>query len=663
MKILLISGDRQAGEQLADLLTDHRYVVERADERQVGIDLASRYAYDLILVDSCLPQLDAISVSREVRSSSCLTPILILTTDASNTHLIAALDAGADDSMVKPCDACQLLARIRALLRRSGVAASASNLTWGDLCLDPTSAQIRHKGQVITLTPSEYRLLELFLRYPQRVFSRSAIIDHLWSLDDSPSENAVTNLIKDLRRKLKAAEVTPNPIETVYGLGYRLKALPGEADKPPTTPHSQPRPASPQADLSLLEASPTLAVAQAAKPTASRFSQLIQRFRASLERRLAFLEEAMAELRLGRLTVARRQQLQAEAHKLAGGLGTFGYVRGSALAREIEHLLMAGPASSHQASRRQSQRLDQLLAELRWELNQPPRISEMAVEPAAIAQKRVLVLDDDRFFTDLLAQEAPVWGLEVEVTPEWSTLLHRLTDTSPVAVLLNLDSQNLSRGGLWHLQQLQEQFPMVPILALAEHNNLADRVQVACAGGRAYLPKPIAAQQVFQAMAQFLLAWRDDAAKVLLVDDDPWMLANLTTLLQPCGLAVTSLDNPNQFWDVLTTTEPDLLILDLEMPTFNGIDLCRVVRQDLHWADLPLLVVTAHADVDSIQRAFAAGADDFIRKPVIGPELVSRVTSRLERRRSRSRPAGQGLITSPKPAVAVSSFWPAAASL
>jgi diguanylate cyclase (GGDEF)-like protein len=100
---------------------------------------------------------------------------------------------------------------------------------------------------------------------------------------------------------------------------------------------------------------------------------------------------------------------------------------------------------------------------------------------------------------------------------------------------------------------------------------------------------------------------------------------------------VTCLDNPQQFWEVLKSTEPDLLLLDLEMPTFNGIELCQVVRQDPKYGDLPILVVTAHNDRQSTQKVFAAGADDMISKPIVGPELVTRVISRIERSRLRQQ--------------------------
>ncbi|NJN86138.1 MAG: response regulator, partial [Leptolyngbyaceae cyanobacterium SL_7_1] len=120
-------------------------------------------------------------------------------------------------------------------------------------------------------------------------------------------------------------------------------------------------------------------------------------------------------------------------------------------------------------------------------------------------------------------------------------------------------------------------------------------------------------------------------ARVLIVDDDPIALAALATLLQPWGLQVTCLTNPDRFWETFTTIQPDLLLLDLEMPTVNGIDLCREIRQDMDHGDLPIVVVTAHTDPAAVARIFDAGADDMVSKPILGPELVSRVMIYTER--------------------------------
>jgi diguanylate cyclase (GGDEF)-like protein len=119
--------------------------------------------------------------------------------------------------------------------------------------------------------------------------------------------------------------------------------------------------------------------------------------------------------------------------------------------------------------------------------------------------------------------------------------------------------------------------------------------------------------------------------KVLIVDDDPLFLATLPEMLEPWGIDLTCLDDSSRFWDVLPQTQPDLLILDVEMPQYNGIQLCQQVRANQHWQSLPILFLTGHSDRQTIQDIFKAGADDYITKPIVGTELLTRINQRLER--------------------------------
>lgn len=170
----------------------------------------------------------------------------------------------------------------------------------GELTLDPAQAQVFYQNRAIACRPKEYELLELFLRQPQRLLTRSSIIDHLWPMADTPVEGSVTNLIKDLRQRLKRAGLTDNPIETVYGLGYRLRAEPavsGSLSGMETAP-----------DSSMAAPRLTLALQQAA-----------QRFHDSLAQRLAVLEATVVAIAEGSLTEEARREAFAEAHKLSGG--------------------------------------------------------------------------------------------------------------------------------------------------------------------------------------------------------------------------------------------------------------------------------------------------------------------------------------------------------
>jgi DNA-binding response OmpR family regulator len=181
------------------------------------------------------------------------------------------------------------------------------------------------------------------------------------------------------------------------------------------------------------------------------------------------------------------------------------------------------------------------------------------------------------------------------------------------------------------LKELNCQHPAIPVIVLTAHQDLADRVKVARLGGRGFLEKPILPFQVMAIVSQTLLQSTSREANLLMVDDDPQILETLGNILRPMGFHLTLLSDPQSFWNTLEQTEPDLLILNVEMPQWSGIDLCQVIRNDLRWSKLPVLFLSAHTDEATIQQVFAAGADDYLTKPIAPPDLISRVLNRLNR--------------------------------
>jgi DNA-binding response OmpR family regulator len=221
MRILLVEDDIRLAETLAEALTDQRYVVDVVTDGEAGWDQAKVLEYDLLLLDVMLPELDGISLCQRLRSHGYSMPVLMLTARDTVSDKIAGLDAGADDYVVKPIDLQELFARVRALLRR-GSATSPPILEWEALRLDPSTYEVSYGETPVHLTPKEYGLLELLMRNGRRVLSRSAIIEHVWSLETPPEEHAVKVHIRGLRQKLKAAGASEDLIETVHSMGYRL---------------------------------------------------------------------------------------------------------------------------------------------------------------------------------------------------------------------------------------------------------------------------------------------------------------------------------------------------------------------------------------------------------------------------------------------------------
>lgn len=160
---------------------------------------------------------------------------------------------------------------------------------------------------------------------------------------------------------------------------------------------------------------------------------------------------------------------------------------------------------------------------------------------------------------------------------------------------------------------------------------MTDRLEVVRQGGRGFLHKSMSAAQVMEHIAQVLHSSRPSQAKILVVDDDPQVLNAARALLEPWGMQLTTLDTPQRFWEVLTDVSPDLLILDVEMPDFSGIDLCQVIRTDPRWNKLPVLFLTAHTDTNTVDQVFTAKANDCISKSIMGSKLITRIFNCLER--------------------------------
>ncbi len=222
MKILLVEDDERIAEALAEALTDQHYAVDIASDGEVGLEFVETFPYDLIVLDLMLPKLGGISLCQQLRQKNYSMPILMLTAKDTSTDKVIGLDAGADDYVVKPFDLSELMARIRALLRRVNTILPLV-LEWENLRIYPNVCQVTYQEKNVNLTPKEYRILELFLRNTHKAFNRNEILEHLWSFYEPPGEETIKVHIRSLRQKLKSAGANADFIETVYGLGYRLK--------------------------------------------------------------------------------------------------------------------------------------------------------------------------------------------------------------------------------------------------------------------------------------------------------------------------------------------------------------------------------------------------------------------------------------------------------
>ena len=222
MRILVVDDEPPVREALQRALRLEGYDVQLAADGAEALAQVRTAAPDAIVLDVLMPEIDGLEVCRRLRRARDRTPVLMLTARDGVDDRVTGLDAGADDYLVKPFALQELLARLRALLRRTANGDSADLLRFADLVLDPVKHEVRRGDRELELTRTEFLLLELFLRNPRQVLTRSLIFERVWGYDFGPSSNSLEVYVGYLRRKTEAAG-EPRLIHTVRGIGYTLR--------------------------------------------------------------------------------------------------------------------------------------------------------------------------------------------------------------------------------------------------------------------------------------------------------------------------------------------------------------------------------------------------------------------------------------------------------
>ena len=221
MHILVVEDEKKVASFVRRGLEAEHYEVDVVYDGETGLSRALTSEYDLVILDVMLPGRNGLDVVRELRARGRSVPILLLTARAGLSDKVSGLDLGADDYLTKPFAFGELLARIRALLRR-GAPAAPPVLSVADLTLDPATHSVTRAGQTIDLSPREYALLEFFMRNRGRVLSRTLIAQHVWGIDFDTFTNVIDVYVNYLRRKIDAG-FEPKLLHTVRGVGYVLK--------------------------------------------------------------------------------------------------------------------------------------------------------------------------------------------------------------------------------------------------------------------------------------------------------------------------------------------------------------------------------------------------------------------------------------------------------
>jgi len=220
VRVLVVDDEPAVRQAVHRALTFEGYDVAVAKEGTQALELLALQSVDAVVLDVLMPNLDGLEVCRRLRAAGNSTPVLMLTARGSVDDRVAGLDAGADDYLAKPFALQELLARVRALLRRSKPANDV--LRFADLVLDVDAREVRRAGRLISLTPTEFLLMELLLRHPRRVLTRDVILERVWGYEFPSSTNSLDVYIGYVRRKLEA-DGEPRLVHTVRGIGYVLR--------------------------------------------------------------------------------------------------------------------------------------------------------------------------------------------------------------------------------------------------------------------------------------------------------------------------------------------------------------------------------------------------------------------------------------------------------
>jgi DNA-binding response OmpR family regulator len=557
MKILLVEHNQKLIDKLKTLLSNNSYLIDVSKDGQDSLETVNMFEYDLLIINVNITKIDGISLCKQIRKNGKQMPILLFTEQSDHENKrIAGLDSGADDFVViNPSEEDILLAKIRALFRRSG-GILPPILSWRNIELDPVKHEVKFKNNPLILTPKEYNLLELFMRNSQRIYSLSNIIDAIWSYEETPNETTIRSHIKSLRKKLNNAGVPDDFIETVYGVGYRLKTS-NENDRPEMIDQKNRSSNDNNGNNhngknNPVEIDPDLV-------------EIFQQSHTLLDARINFLESVVSSLEKEEFNKQLREKATLESHKLISSLGTFGFHDESEIARSLNNIFKTEKNINRQKTKLISTQVKALRSVL--ETCPLPPISQEFTKGEV---STILMITSEISLLEKLDIEASKWGIQTEMATNLKKAKEIITKNKPNLILLDLEISQNSEDCLIFLEQINHQKTPIPVLILTNKDNLKERVKISSLGGKGFLSKSLLIPDIIKTAINLLEQSIPKESRIMVVDDDPIALAFVKSYLEPWGLKVKVVEKIEDFWQTLNDFCPYLLILDMEMPNMGG---------------------------------------------------------------------------------------------
>jgi DNA-binding response OmpR family regulator len=633
MKILLVEDDQRLGKLIQDFLITESEIVDLVN---TGIKIKEKLDqknYDILILDVMLPDKNGIDICRELRKRDINIPILFITALNNQIDKIKAFESGADDYIIKPFDFQELLVRIKALVRREKITKSTT-LTWQNLVMIPEEKQVKYKDNYLHLTPTEFRILEIFLTTPLRVFDTDNIINQLWDIDTIPTHNTLRTHIKSLRKKLIDVGLSKDFIETVYGIGYRLKAtenkftqnsenksllLTDTDKKNQNTENQNQLKVSKEDELQLL-------IRKMWLDNQESISQDCEKLRDFVE---------------GKNSIDIKNAIII-AHNFAGFLGSLGYINAGSLSKQIENLLKDNDFEIK--NQEINAKITNLIHELEKDLFPEGKpIQEKKEEEIFHSKEKIeiLVIDEDEKLANKLIMFIEHSQVLLSFCHSISSAKKYLQEKVFDLVILETQWKNLIDRENCLLNLLAEKKEETKIIIYSEDDSLENRLYCSKYPINAFLSKTNSLKVLWENIKSALTKKNNSDSivnplhNILIIDDDVRFTAVLREklIINQLPVNINIVSDSETFLDEIKKIKPELIILDLEMPKLNGLDICKIIKKDPLLQSIPIIFLTSNLASDTITQFLEAGGDDFISKSKIDLELYPRILTHLNRKK------------------------------
>jgi len=617
MKIILVEDDERLGKLIKEYLIHESEVF---DIVKTGVNIAQQLEekkYDILILDVMLPDRNGIDICRELRKNNVNISILFITALNNQIDKIKAFESGADDYLTKPFDFQELLVRIKALVRRENNIESPK-LIWQNLIMMPEEKKVVYENKYLHLTPTEFKILQIFLETPNKVFNTENIIDKLWDIDTIPTNNTLRSHIKSLRKKLEQVGLDKEFIETVYGMGYRLKT-PSITNQPTLENNSQ----TENKIISHKEEKLTLFMEEIWLDNQESVSNDCQTL-------LDYIQGKKDDISI--------DDIIRIPHNFVGFLGSIGFSYAGEIARNIEAFLKEN--KNNLKEEKVQLKITNLIYDLQKSLFPEAKlIFKKNNQLMGINYKvNILVIDEDQKLADELIFFIENPNIDLNFAYTINTAIKDINDYEYDLVILETQWKNKGDRQNLILDLLSQKQDKTKIIIYSKNDDLENRLYCSKYPINAFLSKNNSLEILWQNIENILGENNDNSQikslyDILIIDDDIRFTEVLKQklILNQLPVNINIISDSETFLDEIKKIKPHLIILDLEMPKLNGLDICKIIKKDPFLQSIQVLFLTGNLAEDVITKFIEAGADDFISKSKIDVELYPRIITHLNR--------------------------------